>query len=135
MSDKSLSGNWTGRYDYANPLHGEPVSFDAILTETAASLRGETIEPNSFRPEPTDTLMAVIIGERSGSRVHFAKIYTDFDSDDHPQYSGTVNQTATRISGQWHFPSMPFIHGTFLLARASKAAIRTRAEAAVELEF
>lgn len=130
MSERSLSGSWTGRYDYANPLHGLPVPFDAILTETGGTLRGETIEPNTFRDEATDTLMAVIAGSVRGGLVRFVKTYTDFEDHDHPHYEGQVNQTATRISGQWYFPSAPFMRGTFLLARASNAAVRTVAEAA-----
>jgi len=129
----SLSGSWTGRYDYLDPDRGEPVPFDAVLRETAASLRGETIEPNSFRPDPTDTLMAVLSGHRMASRVEFLKIYTDFEARDHPRYLGHVNQTATRISGRWYFPARPHISGTFLLARASAAALRSPHAASVAL--
>jgi len=50
-----LTGSWTGRYDYDNIAFGTPVSFDAVLTETAGILRGEIVEPNTFRPEATDT--------------------------------------------------------------------------------
>lgn len=67
----SLSGSWTGRYDYDNIAFGCPVSFDAVLTETGTTLRGETVEPNTFREETTDTLLAVLNGQRSGSSVRF----------------------------------------------------------------
>ncbi len=46
-----------------------------------------------------------------------------------------VNATATRITGRWHFPGMPGVKGTFLLARTAQAAVRKKAEAAVELAF
>lgn len=131
----SLTGRWTGRYDYTNFSHGSPVSFDAVLTETAGALHGEIIEPNTFRHEATDTLLAVISGNRDGSRVQFIKTYTDFEEPDHPHYSGQINATATRIIGRWHFPSQPWAEGTFLLARTTEAAKRKKAHIAEEKEL
>lgn len=131
----SLGGSWKGRYDYAFVTSGTPVSFDAVLTETAGTLRGETVEPNTFRSEGTDTLLAVLSGERSGSRVQFVKTYTDFETDDHPVYHGQINATATRIIGQWYFPKTPGIKGTFLLARTVQAAARRTAKTSVEWVF
>ena len=118
----SLSGSWTGRFDYDNVAFGTPVSFDAVLTQTGSTLRGEIVEPNTFRREATDTLLAVLNGRRSGSSVSFIKIYTDFEGTDHPHYDGQVNETATRITGRWHFPTNPGVKGTFLLARTAAAA-------------
>lgn len=129
----TLSGSWTGRYDYDNIAFGAPVSFDAVLTQTGSTLRGEIVEPNTFRPEATDTLLAVLSGSRSGTRVQFVKTYTDFEGEDHPVYEGQVNATATRITGRWHFPTMPGVKGTFLLARTAEAAVRKHARTAVEL--
>lgn len=129
----SLTGSWTGRYDYDNVAHGTPVSFDAVLTETSGTLRGEIVEPNTFRLEATDTLLAVLYGTRSGSSVQFVKTYTDFEDTDHPHYEGQVNATATRITGRWHFPSQPWAKGTFLLARTADAAVRKKARAALEM--
>jgi hypothetical protein len=131
----SLSGSWTGRFDYDNVAHGTPVSFDAVLTQNGSTIHGEIIEPNTFRPEATDTLLAVLTGARSGSNVSFVKTYTDFEDSDHPHYDGQVNETATRITGRWHFPSMSGIKGTFLLARTIEAAARKKAKTAVELVF
>lgn len=131
----SLSGSWTGRFDYDNVKFGTPVSFDAVLTETGSTLRGEIVEPNTFRPEATDTLLAVLSGSRSGTKVHFVKTYTDFEGTDHPVYDGQVNATATRITGRWHFATMPGVKGTFLLARTAQAAVRKTTRAAVELAF
>lgn len=129
----SLSGSWTGRYDYDNVAFGTPVSFDAVLTETSGTVRGEIVEPNTFRHEATDTLLAVINGTRSGSSVHFIKTYTDFEQGDHPVYDGQINATATRVTGRWHFPLQPGVKGTFLLARTSQAAARKTTSSAVEL--
>ena len=131
----SLSGSWTGRFDYDNVALGTPVSFDAVLTESGGTLRGEVVEPNTFRTEATDTLLAVLTGTRSGSAVTFTKTYTDFEAEDHPVYEGQVNATATRITGRWHFPTMPSAKGTFLLARTAQAAARKTTKTAVELVF
>ncbi|MDA9207819.1 hypothetical protein N9O61_02930 [Octadecabacter sp.] len=132
-ASNSLSGSWTGRFDYDNVAYGTPVSFDAVLTETAGALRGEIVEPNTFRPEATDTLLAVLVGSRNGGKVTFVKTYTDFEETDHPTYEGQVNATATRITGRWFFPKMPGVKGTFLLARTAQAAARKTKRAAVEL--
>ncbi len=131
----SLSGSWTGRFDYDNVAYGAPVSFDAVLTETDGALRGEVVEPNTFRLEATDTLLAVLAGTRSGTSVTFVKTYTDFEETDHPTYEGQINATATRITGRWFFPKMPGVKGTFLLARTAQAAARKTKRAAVELTF
>lgn len=135
-----LSGCWSGRYDYANPAQGAPVSFDATLEEFAGLISGNIVEPNTFRPDLSDTLLAVISGLRTGNGVRFVKTYTDFDDADHPHYSGQINAAATRITGTWHFPSAPQIRGTFLLARtvnmAAKRVTKTAsAKAGKTLEF
>ncbi|MGJ8610995.1 MAG: hypothetical protein ACSHWY_07870 [Octadecabacter sp.] len=130
---KSLSGSWTGRFDYDNIAFGTPVSFDAVLIQTGTILRGEIVEPNTFRPEATDTLLAVLTGTCSGSNVAFVKTYTDFEESDYPHYDGHVNPTATRITGRWHFPTMPGVKGTFLLARTAQAAVRKQAKATAEM--
>lgn len=131
----SLSGSWTGRYDYDNVAFGTPVSFDAVLTQSGSTLRGEIVEPNTFRHEATDTLLAVLTGTRSGSTVRFVKTYTDFEETDQPHYEGQINATATRITGRWYFPSLPGVQGTFLLARTAEAAARKKTKAAVEMVF
>jgi len=46
-----------------------------------------------------------------------------------------VNPTATRITGRWHFPGMPEVKGTFLLARTAQAAARKTKTAAAEMAF
>lgn len=132
-ASSSLSGSWTGRYDYDSIAHGAPVSFDAVLTETGSFLRGEIVEPNTFRDEATEMLLAVLVGSRAGSLVTFTKSYTDFDQGDNPIYEGQVNATATRITGRWYFPSVLGIRGTFLLARTAHAAARKSTKTAVEM--
>jgi len=58
----SLTGSWTGRYDYDNVVFETPVSFDAVLTETNGTLRGEIVEPNTFRKDASDTLTRAMKG-------------------------------------------------------------------------
>lgn len=136
MTDaKSLSGSWTGRFDYDNIALGAPVSFDAVLTEMAGILNGEIIEPNTFRKDASDTLLAILSGTRTGSSVQFVKTYTDFKQSSDPHYKGQVNATATRITGRWHFPDQAGVKGTFLLARTAQAAVRKKARAVAEVEF
>lgn len=129
----TLTGSWTGRFDYDNIAFGTPVSFDAVLIETDDVVRGETVEPNTFRAEATDTLLAALSGTRDGSTVTLVKTYTDFEADHHPVYAGQINATATRITGRWHFPAQPNMKGTFLLARTTNAAVRKRAVTAAEM--
>jgi len=131
----SLSGSWTGRFDYDNIVLGTPVSFDAVLSESGGTLRGEIVEPNTFRPEASDPLLAVVSGTRDGPVVQFIKTYTDFEDAEHPHYTGHVNATATRITGRWHFPGNPGVKGRFLFARTTDAAVRKRARAKVEMAF
>ncbi len=131
----SLSGNWTGRFDYDNVAYGTPVSFDAVILQMGSSLNGEIMEPNTFRKEAINTLIAVLSGTRVGSAVQFTKSYTDFTPTEDPLYEGRVNATATRITGRWYFPNMPSVKGTFLLARTIQAAARKKARAAVEMEL
>mgnify|MGYP001343655421 CR=1 FL=1 len=94
----TLTGSWTGRFDYDSVAYGTPVSFDAVLTELGSILHGEVVEPNTFRKDAGDTLLAVLSGTRDGTSVTFVKTYTDFDDADHPRYEGQVNATATVLS-------------------------------------
>ena len=129
----TLTGSWTGRFDYDSVAYGTPVSFDAVLTELGSILHGEVVEPNTFRKDAGDALLAVLSGTRDGTSVTFVKTYTDFDDADHPRYEGQVNATATRITGRWHFPTKPDVKGTFLLARTTQAAARKTKRAAVSM--
>ena len=132
---ESLSGSWTGRFDYDNVAFGTPVSFDAVLIQTGTTLRGEVVEPNTFRPEATDTLLAVLTGTSSGSKVHFVKTYTNIEESDRPDDDGQENATKTRITGRWNLPATHGVKDTFLLARAAQAAVRKQVKAAVELAY
>jgi len=39
----TLTGSWTGRFDYDSVAYGTPVSFDAVLTELGSILHGEVV--------------------------------------------------------------------------------------------
>lgn len=122
VEGRSLSGLWTGRYDYARTSVGAPVSFEVVLSEEGRIFTGEVVEPNTFVADGGDTLMAVISGSRDGQFVQFLKTYTDFDGLDHPVYEGRCNDALTRIAGDWHFPAFPAVKGSFLMVRAAGMA-------------
>ena len=112
----NLTGSWAGRYKYAPGLKEAPQVFSATLEETEGLLRGETIEPNTFAPVATDTLVAGLKGSRDGLEVTFRKRYSDFNSKD-IDYSGYLDDSGNRIEGTWHFPAWPWIRGTFTMVR------------------
>ncbi|KPP93040.1 MAG: hypothetical protein HLUCCA08_10595 [Rhodobacteraceae bacterium HLUCCA08] len=132
---RTLSGLWTGRYDYARPGMGDPVTFEVVLTETGRVFTGELVEPNTFRDDAGDTLMAVVSGSRDGQFVQFLKTYTDFNGLDHPVYEGRCNGALTRISGDWRFPAFPAVCGSFLMVRTAGLAEEKAREAKAEAEI
>lgn len=115
MPERTLSGAWIGRYLYGAATE-PPVAFDATLDEVAGTIGGETIEPNSFAPLASDTLLAAIRGHWSGPEVTFDKRYTDIES---PviHYEGVINPGLTKIEGSWVFPSDGRIWGRFMMVR------------------
>lgn len=129
MTHKDLSGRWIGRYAYDRS--GEIVSFEAMLTETAGVLRGETVEPNTFRAELGPVLLAALSGSRTGVEVSFVKAYTDFEDIDRPLYEGRVNAALTRIDGTWRMWNAGWFTGRFMMTRdqpTARARVRERAE-------
>lgn len=120
-----LSGPWTGVYDY--PDHqADPVTFNAILAETAGSLSGEIIEPNTINPEAGKFLYASVSGTVAGSSVRFMKFYEDFDEHVHEViYEGTVDPTLTLIEGRWTTIEETPWSGPFVMNRVrTKAAVQ-----------
>jgi hypothetical protein len=127
VGHQSLTGRWIGRYDYDGG--GPVVSFEARLVERGGALWGETVEPNTFRPDLGAELAAVLMGEREGAEVRFVKTYTGFNEGDRPRYSGHANAALTRIAGIWRIRLMT---GRFVMVRdepASRAKAKQRAKA------
>lgn len=128
----SLSGAWTGVYDYDDPGR-DAVSFVASLTDIAGVIWGETSEPNSFSPIPDTDLVASVSGLRTGREVTFSKEYQASvqGGEDVVFYAGQVSENGQRIKGTWRI-RFPFeIGGPFVMDRADGAvAARQRARLA-----
>lgn len=121
MTHATLTGTWIGRYDQPGAA---PVAFEATLRQTGSLIRGETTEPNGFRPDMGPVLQAMLDGVRSGAGLWFVKRYAGFDQGDDPRYDGTVNADLTRISGQWRFRRQATITGRFVMMRPPLASAR-----------
>lgn len=128
-SDNSLSGRWTGRYDYGGTA--APVPFEVVLEDSDGTLSGEITEPNTFRRDMGTYLAALLLGERAGFDVSFCKTYDGFDQGDDPVYEGALNAAMSRIDGVWRFPSDPKWCGRFMMVRAVDARARRMATAEV----
>lgn len=125
-SSNGLTGAWSGRYDYDS--HGPGAAFSLWLNDDAGVLSGETMEPNSFASDAGDTLMAAISGGRTGLDVAFTKSYSDV-REPPIAYEGMADPDLNRVTGRWHFPSVPWIRGSFMMVR-DRRATRSRTRSA-----
>ncbi len=130
-NEKSISGRWTGRYDYGGLA--APVPFEAVLEESAGLVSGEITETNTFRHDMGAHLAAFLIGERVGVDVSFRKTYEGFDQGDDPVYEGALNTAMTRIDGVWRFPKDPKWAGRFMMVRAVDARVQRKVAAEIEM--
>lgn len=124
-----LSGVWQGKYSYAAAMR--PNSFAAHLDDDDGALRGEIIEPNTITAGGPDELIAALAGSRLKRDVEFTKSYSDVDQPA-LRYEGQLNAALTRIDGTWHFPSEPWVHGTFMMVRETGRGLRAARQRAVE---
>ncbi len=123
---RDLTGAWQGKYSYAAAIR--PNSFAAYLQENDGTLTGEIIEPNTITAGGPDELIAAMIGARAAREVEFTKSYSDLEQPS-LLYTGQLNAALTRMDGKWHFPSEPWVHGSFMMVREvgpGKAAARVR---------
>lgn len=127
---RDLSGRWLGKYAYDGG--GQPVAFEAVLTEEAGFLHGETLEPNSFRADQGLELAAVLAGVRDEGSVSFVKTYLAFREEDESRYEGQVDAALCRIEGHWWFPLVPSVTGRFVMMRDTSAALSRALERAAE---
>jgi hypothetical protein len=133
MTDKHLSGFWTGVYDYP-VAHREPVPFNAVIEDAGGALSGEIIEPNTFSRAKDRELFASISGSRQGNAVHFVKTYERVPQAGHSVvYQGTLDGTGTRIEGTWR--AHPLWSGAFVMNRSTgkTAKIDSKIEHALDL--
>jgi hypothetical protein len=116
----SLSGSWSGAYNYGGHAARETV-FNAQIEEVAGAFVGATQEPNAFLDAPVSVLRADIEGVRSGSSVIFTKFY-DHSAIRHAiRYEGVANADLTRIEGRWTIRDNAA--GTFFMARDDDGAV------------
>lgn len=122
---RCLSGRWLGRYDYPDGM--ESVGFEVDLSEAGGALTGLVREPNTFRPEMGEELVAQVMGEHAAGQVSFVKYYIGFAQGDDPVYEGRANHALTRVEGHWRFAGQVGWSGRFVMIRKPEAV---RAEAA-----
>ncbi|WP_139176571.1 hypothetical protein [Jannaschia faecimaris] len=130
--NKSLTGQWIGRFDYDD---GEAsVPFEADMIQSGMTLRAQTVEPNTFHPGAMKELRGFLTGWIVGSEVRLTKTYT-FDQVADPEYVGRVDADARRITGCWSFEDMPANTGRFTMTRrpAAKALAERRIAAETEV--
>jgi hypothetical protein len=129
-----LTGLWSGEFWFLD--HGTPTPFSAHLVDTAGSVTGTTLEPNTFAHPGLIELGADFCGARGQLTVRLTKLY-------HPApgvhrepifYSGTVDPDFTMMDGEWAVGTSCSFVGRFVLVRVSRglesAQARERAEAA-----
>lgn len=104
MATISLSGDWTGVYDYYNAPEFDPVTFHASLTDIAGVIWGTCLERSTV-PDSDDMLEAALNGSRSGREVRFRKVFTsEMSGGELPiDYAGLVSPDGKRITGTWRF--------------------------------
>jgi hypothetical protein len=115
----SLSGAWTGVFDYSN-TQDDAVTFTATLTDVGGVIWGTIREPNSFSPIAVTELRAEVTGIRSRWEVRFRKEYTGYvpGGEEVIAYAGQVAANGNRISGDWRIalPGAP-VGGPFVMNR------------------
>lgn len=117
QAGSNLTGAWDGIYFYKDfPEAGPDTPFLATIIETNGTLTGTVIEPHEFTQE---TIMATIIGHRSGALVTFAKDYEGDDEDyqETVQYRGTLSPDCEMIVGEWNIGHWS---GPFEMTRAPR---------------
>lgn len=127
-----LTGLWSGEYWYVG-LPRPPVPFSAHLVDTAGSITGTTLEPNTFAHPGLIELSADINGTRGELSVRFTKLYHSAPGVHRFPifYSGTIDPNFTMIDGEWRTD----ITGRFVLVRVSRGAKAEETKREVELQL
>jgi len=117
-ADQSLTGVWDGLYSYPRRLPHNP--FTAVIIDSGGALNGSVHEVSLSGRSQGDTLTALISGSRSGTQVHFTKLYDPGKHHGKPiTYEGVINADATEIEGTWTIQGS--WSGKFLMIRSSRA--------------
>ena len=138
MPSISLSGDWTGVYDYADAAHLEPVTFHASLTDIAGVIWGTSTEKSTQRDSDA-MLEASLNGSRSAREVRFRKVYTsDMPGGELPiDYAGVLSADGNRITGHWRFfIASPHPGGPFVMNRhpVKEAEVIRQLSAMIEMK-
>ena len=98
-----LSGTWSGQYHYRDPADGvTTVPFKMNLVLSQGRIIGTIVEPNTFGDSYSKALFAQVEGDIRGNRVRWVKRYDGTGGVSHGvTYTGVVDRSAGRISGQW----------------------------------
>jgi hypothetical protein len=133
--DSDLTGLWSGEYWYAG--QGKPTPFSAHIVDTAGSIEGTTLEPNTFAHPGLIELSASLTGTRGELSVRFVKLYHPAPGVHHfpIYYSGTVDPAFTIIDGDWTFNTAGEPTGRFVLVRVSRGAKAAAVERKAEVEL
>ena len=132
VQNLDLTGTWDGIYFYNDlPEAGPDTPFFATIKELNGSLTGTIIEPHEFTQA---TIMATILGRRSGQDVAFSKDYEDPDEDylATVQYAGTLSSDGDVITGEW---SIGHWKGWFEMTRTPSVAEKVSREERAWVEF
>lgn len=130
MSEKyeSLSGFWTGVYDYPDEIAqmdmpDDAVTFNVLIVDIAGHLSGEISEPNTFPDVAGEVVFATLSGERADQDVMFLKTYIDVPEAEHGpiKYEGIADKDLTRIEGTWTTPPPYSWSGPFIMNRSNRA--------------
>jgi hypothetical protein len=131
--DSDLTGLWSGEYWYVG-YPRPPVPFSAHLVDTAGSITGTTLEPNTFANPGLTELSADFSGSRGELSVRFIKLYHPAPGvhRDPVFYTGTVDPKFTVIDGEWDIGDL---QGHFVLMRISRGAQAEAVERELEVEL
>lgn len=138
MTTLSLSGNWTGVYDY--PVASmDPVPFFAELTDVAGVVWGTTTEPRTGAfGGVTDELTANLSGYRSRREIRFEKRYDPVieGGENAIHYAGIISEDGNRIEGKWSISDgFAGFSGPFVMDRAKGAKADATLETEAELDL
>jgi hypothetical protein len=132
--DSDLTGLWSGEYWYAGVSF--PTPFTAHIIDTAGSISGTTLEPNTFANPGLSELSADIDGARGALSVRFTKLYHRAPGVHQMPvfYAGVVDEKFTMIDGDWTFHKPSEVTGRFVLVRVSRGSVAAaEAHAAAEV--
>lgn len=134
QAHESLSGFWSGRYSYPDPIESS-VPFNVVITETEGGLVGECVEPNTFSPDQQLELFSSLSGARSDLEVRFVKAYEGATYADHEvSYEGVANVALTKIEGVWRVDGLTGVWtGGFVMSRLVEGEEAKASEAEQEI--